>query len=162
MLTLTEAENAREHWEAFYVQAIELEKLYVLRQTEAAQKILEGCTGYAGTAGSSLKNARAACELLEYCIHVQAAYTDETEFVNALHAAYAALDEERKAEFAWNIESISALIEAALTDYDAQRPLFETAGVSAKMEMQIQNGDARTHWTAFAARLGEVLNPTEE
>jgi len=162
MLTLTEAENAREHWNAFYAQAIELEKLYVLRQTEAAQKVLQNCTGYAGTAGSSLKNARAACDLLEYCIHVQAAYADETEFVNTLHAAYAALDEERKAEFAWNIESISALIEAALTDYDAQRPLFETAGVSAKMEMQIQNGDARTHWTAFAARLGEVLNPTEE
>ncbi len=162
MLTLTEAENAREHWTAFYAQAIELEKLYVLRQIEAAQKILEGCTGYAGTAGSSLKNARAACDLLEYCINVRAAFADKAEFVNILKDAHAALDEERKEEFAWNIESISRLIDASMTDYDAQRPLFETAGISAKMEMQIEHDEAWMHWTAFYESLSEVLNPTEE
>jgi len=129
---------------------------------EYARDVLRGCTGYAGTAGSSLKNARAACALLEYSLCAQASQLDAAAFAQTIQTAYDALTGEEKEEFAWNMESISSLLALALEDYDAQRPLFETAGISLQAEELMQAERAQEHWTALCGYIAQAMQAQSE
>ncbi len=114
--------------------------------------VLIDCTGYAGSAGSSLKEAIAACRLMTFADAKQLAAADETELSEAAAGALAGLTEEQRAELSGNLESISELLTAAFDDYLSVRDLFDTAGVADMMDMIIAAGRME-HYTALYDQL---------
>ena len=110
--------------------------------------VLIGCTGYEGTAGSSLKEAGAACRLMMFAEDKRLADADEMILSEAAAGALAGLTEEQKAELSGNMESINNLLTAAFDDYESRRDLFDTAGVAEEMDLLVAAG--RTdHYTAL-------------
>jgi hypothetical protein len=111
----------------------------------------EYCTGIAGTAGSSLKLAKAAGMLLDAAIAGDAAYCDADNLAACVAEAIQTLDDERRAELQENMSDIDALIRDALNDYDAARPVFEDAGVAEPMDRVVAHPLAQADWEAFSA-----------
>lgn len=118
---------------------------------DAMQVALESCTGYAGTAGSSLKEAIAASGLAEFAVEYCIADAEDADAL--AKEAHARLTEEQQQELALNLEGICSLNDAAFADWNAVKPLFEDAGAAESMENLLQNETAQTHWTALAAIL---------
>jgi len=114
--------------------------------------VLIDCTGYAGSAGSSLKEAIAACRLMTFADTKQLAAADDTELYEAAAGALAGLTEEQRAELGGNIESINELLTAAFDDYLSVRDLFDTAGVAEMMDMIIAVG-RMDHYSALYEQL---------
>jgi hypothetical protein len=110
--------------------------------------VLIGCTGYEGTAGSSLKEAAAACRLMMFAGDKQLADADEMILSEAAAGALAGLTEEQRAELSGNMESISNLLTAAFEDYVSMRDLFDTAGVAEEMDLLVAAGHL-DHYTAL-------------
>ena len=110
--------------------------------------VLIDCTGYEGTAGSSLKEAGAACRLMMFADDKRLADADEMILSEAAAGALAGLTEEQKAELSGNMESINNLLTAAFEDYESRRDLFDAAGVAEEMDLLVAAG--RTdHYTAL-------------
>lgn len=110
--------------------------------------VLIDCTGYEGTAGSSLKEAGAACRLMMFAGDKRLADADEMILSEAAAGALAGLTEEQKAELSGNMESINNLLTAAFDDYESRRDLFDAAGVAEEMDLLVAAG--RTdHYTAL-------------
>lgn len=110
--------------------------------------VLIDCTGYEGTAGSSLKEAGAACRLMMFADDQRLADADEMILSEAAAGALAGLTEEQKAELSGNMESINNLLTAAFDDYESRRDLFDAAGVAEEMDLLVAAG--RTdHYTAL-------------
>ena len=110
-----------------------------------AQKLM-GCTGYEGTAGSSLKEAIAATELLSFAVEYAGVENLEEISENAMNA----LSEEQAQELAFSMEGIRAVIESAFDDYDSIAGLFDDAGVGEWMQELIQAPDAQVQWKALS------------
>ena len=110
--------------------------------------VLIGCTGYEGTAGSSLKEAAAACRLMMFAGDKQLADADEMILSEAAAEALAGLTEEQRAELSGNMESINNLLTAAFDDYESMRDLFDTAGVAEEMDLLVAAGRL-DHYTAL-------------
>ena len=109
------------------------------------QKLM-GCTGYEGTAGSSLKEAIAATELLSFAVEYAGVENLEEISENAMNA----LSEEQAQELAFSMEGIRAVIESAFDDYDSIAGLFDDAGVGEWMQELIQAPDAQVQWKALS------------
>ena len=103
--------------------------------------VLVGCTGYEGTAGSSLKEAIAACRLAAFAGEQQLAETDSILLSEAVAGALTGLTEEQRAELTGNIQSIHRLLTAAFDDYQSMRDLFDAAGVAEAMDLLVAAGD---------------------
>ena len=112
--------------------------------------LFDQCTGYAGTAGSSLHAARAA----SFCIafaneHALAAGNPEV-LRAAILDAYQSLEEEQRMEFDVNFASeIAPLAEAAFAGPDAEPDsysLFSDAGETEQIAVQIAAPDALRNW----------------
>jgi len=91
--------------------------------------VLAACTGYAGTAGSSLKNARAAYTLAAFANEHHLADLDELALADAVAGAMAGLTGEQKSELSLNLQSIHSLLTKAFRDYKSAWGLFEDAGI---------------------------------
>ena len=105
-------------------------------------EVLAGCTGYMGTAGSSLKEAIAAQSLLSFAKNHA---IDGETFAEAVSA----LTKEQKSELPAALESIAMLIETAFADYNSVKGLFDDAGVGEIMSTLIQDEAALNGWTAL-------------
>lgn len=112
-------------------------------------KALSACTGYAGTAGSSLKNAIAACRLAAFAQHNQTADVKKSTLGEMIFFATGRMSDEAKEELALNMESIHSLLTAAFTDYDSVRGLFDDAGIVDDMQLLIDSDRAFEHYTAL-------------
>jgi len=110
-----------------------------------AQKLMD-CTGYAGTAGSSLKEAIAATELLAFAVEYAGVENPEEIAENALSV----LSEDQMAELSASMEGIRFVIESAFADYDSIAGLFDDAGVGERMRSLIENPDAQSNWNALS------------
>lgn len=117
----------------------------------------EVCTGYAGTAGASLKTAGAASALLDAVIYGDAAYCDADRLADCLAAARDTLGEDARAELDGNLAGILSLMEDAFSDYEAVRGQFEDAGVGDGMALSLSNPLARADWDAFRAAWQRVI-----
>ncbi|MBQ2955381.1 MAG: hypothetical protein IJE08_02860 [Clostridia bacterium] len=120
---------------------------------EDLHQALVSCTGYAGTAGSSLKNAAAALKLLSFAVDYRLADSDLAGLRETVLAALNLLDEERKSEFAENLASIHALLVPALTGGDAADDLFDSAGVLDAARALLTEKDAFLHWSVLHSLL---------
>ena len=84
-----------------------------------------------GTAGSSLKQAAAAAEILQFATEQKLRNTDCKA---AFEAAWDSTDQETQEYFRENFEGLSWLITSAFDDYDSVKDMFEDAGAAEKME----------------------------
>ncbi len=109
-------------------------------------EVLAGCTGYMGTAGSSLKEAIAAQNLLAFA-------KNHTVDGETFAEAVAALTEEQRSELPDTLESIATLIETAFAGYNSVSGLFDDAGVGETMSQLIQDEAALNGWTALRSLL---------
>ena len=110
--------------------------------------IMEECCGFEGTAGASLKQAVAAYALLNYAIVNEAATCGAGYLADEYALAAALFSEDEIAE----INGVRALVDAAFTDYEAVRGLFDDAGAAA-MEELLAAGNAADHWAKLSAVL---------
>ncbi len=147
---LVSTQNAYQHYGVF--------KMEMLKVVGAFGELFDVCTGYAGTAGSSLKNAIAAYEVLNFCRRNNLAYADSEMLFDALSEAYAQLSEESAQELAWNMESIFELIEIAFIDYTSVEGLFDTAGIEQAMANELGKRGVYGDWAVFCLQMQRVLN----
>lgn len=113
--------------------------------SEALAEILSGLT-YAGTAGSSLKEAIAACRLTACAAEIHAA---ECEPEECAAEAISMLPEEVLPELAFHLDGIRALMQQVFRDFDSLRPLFDDAGCLSEMEAVLAAEDVQAHFYAL-------------
>lgn len=120
--------------EAPAVEAFEKEYFDVLANLES------------GTAGSSLKTAVAASEVCAFA-EAYSLYNPDVETMRAnMLAAFEGMDEDRQAAFQTNFDAVRALLDECLEDYDANRAIFEDAGVAEKMDEIMYDPLNRLAW----------------
>lgn len=115
--------------------------------------MLVGCTGYAGTAGSSLKNANAACQLAAFADEKQIADLDPSLLSESIADALNGLTEEQAGELSFNLESIHSALTEAFTDYESIRGLFEDAGAEEEILLLLAAPRAYEHYSALYDQL---------
>ena len=111
-----------------------------------------------GSAGSSLKAAQTAEEILSFAADRQISDTEETARKAAFSEAWNSLSNEEKEVAKHNFyeEEIADLIDSAFDDYESVRGRFEDAGVSAEMEELSKNADARKSWNTLRELMSDV------
>ena len=99
-----------------------------------------------GTAGASLKTAIAASEVCAFA-EAHELYNPDVEPLRAnMLAAFEALDEDGQAAFWTNFDAVRALLDDCLADYDANRAVFEDAGVADAMDEVMYDPLNRLAW----------------
>lgn len=115
--------------------------------------VLTDCTGYAGTAGSSLKNAIAACHLATFAADHELADMDEMLLSEAAAEAFAGLTEEQREELSFNLPSMHSVLTEAFTDYESISGLLDDAGIAAEMADLLARERAFEHYEALYEEL---------
>ena len=108
-----------------------------------------------GTAGSSLKQAAAAAEILQFATEQKLQKTDCTP---AFEAAWNITDQETQEYFRENFEGLSQLITSAFDDYDSVKDLFEDAGAAERMEKSMAKENGVKDWQSLCYAVEYVLN----
>lgn len=109
-----------------------------------------------GTAGSSLKAAQIAEEILSFAASREIANSEESAREAAFNEAWESLSDEEKETVKNNFQDIAGLIDEAFSDYESARGSFEDAGVGAEMEELVKSEDAQKSWKALGNLLVEV------
>ena len=109
-----------------------------------------------GTAGSSLKAAQIAEEILSFTASREIANIEESARKDAFNEAWGSLSSEEKGTVKDNFKDIAGLIDEAFSDYESARGSFEDAGVGAEMEELVKSEDAQKSWKALGDLLAEV------
>ena len=108
-----------------------------------------------GTAGSSLKQAAAAAEILQFATEQKLRNTDCR---TAFETAWDSTDQETQEYFRENFEGLSRLIISAFNDYDSVKDMFEDAGAAEKMEKSLAKENALKDWQSLCSTVEYVLN----
>lgn len=99
-----------------------------------------------GTAGASLKQAQAACEVLQFIAEQDLTGMDVEDVSISVLMALVECSEEELAVFGENFPIVSTLIDSCFEDWEANRPVFDDAGVADTMEALIADETARQNW----------------
>lgn len=99
-----------------------------------------------GTAGSSLKAAETAEEILSFATNREIGKVEEAANKAAFNEAWESLSDEEKETAKNNFRDIAGLIDEAFGDYEATRGNFEDAGVGAEMEELVKSEEAQKAW----------------
>lgn len=99
-----------------------------------------------GTAGVSLKKARAACSVMNFAAVNELCITDYPSFRDNLLEAYLELSEEEQEAFDANLVDITQLIDDCIADWDANKGVFEDAGVADLMYVFLSDPIAVISW----------------
>ena len=108
-----------------------------------------------GTAGSSLKQALAAANVLRFATEQKLSRND---CKTAFEKAWSETDEESQKYFRENYEGLSWLITSAFSDYDSVSGVFEDAGVAEIMRTALGQADAEKDWDALNTVIEDVLS----
>lgn len=108
-----------------------------------------------GTAGSSLKQALAAANVLRFATEQKLSRND---CKTAFEKAWSETDEESQKYFRENYEGLSWLITSAFSDYDSVSGVFEDAGVAEIMRTALGQADAEKDWDALNTVIENVLS----
>ena len=117
--------------------------------------IEEAVSFHPGTAGSSLRQAVAAADLLQFVTEQKLRNTDCKA---AFEAAWDSTDQETQEYFRENFEGLSWLITSAFDDYDSVKDMFEDAGVAEKMEKSMAKKNGVKDWQSLCSAVEYVLN----
>ena len=102
-----------------------------------------------GTAGSSLKRAVAAANVLEFAAENHSALEDKAGFSEALQTAWNEMTEAEKDRFPEQFASVAELADETLQDFSSLSGLFEDAGVLEKTQQLLQKENLRDDWEAL-------------
>ena len=108
-----------------------------------------------GTAGSSLKQALAAANVLRFATEQKLSRND---CKTAFEKAWSETDEESQKYFRENYEGLSWLITSAFSDYDSVSGVFEDAGVAEIMRTALGQADAEKDWDVLHSVIENVLS----
>ena len=98
------------------------------------------------SAGMALKTATAASEVCRFA-EAHALYDPDEESLRAnMRAAFEAMGEDGQARFREGFEAVRALLDDSLEDYDANRVVFEDAGVTEAMDEVMYDPLNRLAW----------------
>lgn len=101
----------------------------------------------AGSAGASLKTAVAASQVCAFAV-AHDLYNPDVEPLRAnMLAAFGAMDEDDQALFWQNFDAVRALLDDCLEDYEANRVVFEDAGVTETMDEVMYDPLNRLAWS---------------
>ena len=117
--------------------------------------IEEAVSFHPGTAGSSLRRAAAAADILQFATEQKLRNTDCR---TAFEAAWDSTDQETQEYFRENFEGLSRLITSAFNDYDSVKDMFEDAGAAEKMEKSLAKENALKDWQSLCSTVEYVLN----
>ena len=99
-----------------------------------------------GTAGVSLKTAVAASKVCAFA-EAHELYNPDVESLRAnMLAAFEGMDEDGQAAFWTGFDAVRALLDDCLDDYDANRAIFEDAGVVEAMDEVMYDPLNRLAW----------------
>ena len=104
-----------------------------------------------GTAGSSLKAAQAACNVLEFASDNTLWLANEDTLIANIQEAWESLTDSERENFSTSILQVNDLLTSCFDDWDANRDRFDDAGVSETMERLIEDGTSQWSWDALAA-----------
>lgn len=124
---------------------------------EPLHQALASCTGYAGTAGASLKNAAAALTVLSFATDWQLAESDPAVLRGVVSGAIDLLEPGTLEELSQNLASIHSLLLAAFTGDPSAAGQFEAAGVQETAELLLQEENALVHWSVLFGLLTDEL-----
>lgn len=99
-----------------------------------------------GTAGSSLKLAMAACEVLKFAADEDLRNTDVPAMRDNMLKAFESLSAEDQAVFDENFMSIYALIDSCFEDWESNRGAFEDSGTAEEMAALLEDPTVRVSW----------------
>ena len=108
-----------------------------------------------GTAGSSLKQALAAANVLSFATEQKLSKND---CKTAFEKAWSETDEESQSYFRENYEGFSWLITTAFSDYDSVSGVFEDSGAAEIMKTALGQADAEKDWDALNTVIENVLS----
>ena len=117
--------------------------------------IEEAVSFHPGTAGSSLRQAAAAADILQFATEQK---LQKTDCRTAFEAAWDSTDQETQEYFRENFEGLSRLIISAFNDYDSVKDLFEDSGAAEKMEKSLSEKSAAKDWQSLCSAVEYVLN----
>ena len=117
--------------------------------------IEEAVSFHPGTAGSSLRQAAAAADILQFATEQK---LQKTDCKPAFAAAWNVTDQETQEYFRENFEGLSRLITSAFDDYDSVKDLFEDSGAAEKMEKSLSEKSAAKDWQSLCSAVEYVLN----
>ena len=108
-----------------------------------------------GTAGSSLKQAAAAANVLRFATEQKLSRND---CKTAFEKAWSETDEDSQKYFRENYEGLSWLITSAFSDYDSVSGVFEDAGAAEIMRTALGTADAEKDWDVLHSVIEDVLS----
>ncbi len=118
-----------------------------------------------GTAGSSLKQAAAACRTVQFALDHSLGKADRNALQQNMLQAWQSLSGEDQAAFSDMMSTfIAPLLERAFDDYSSLSGLFESAGVESEMSALVNDPGAKDAWAVLsestaAAQQGESSVP---
>jgi len=102
-----------------------------------------------GGAGSSLKNAATACEIVAYAYDRGLWNANPDELQAALRTARDSLSDKERSAFDANYPAVTRLMNATLKSTESRIEFFEDAGVGEEMKALMQNDLARFSWATL-------------
>lgn len=120
-------------------------------EAPTAEALAEGYFGVLAnleseTAGSSLKTAIAASKVCAFA-EAYELYNPDVETLRAnMLAAFEGMDADGQAAFLTNFDTVRALLDECLEDYDTNRAIFEDAGVADAMDEVMYDPLNRLAW----------------
>lgn len=131
---------------------------YDVPAEEFSAKLFKILTGLEeGTAGSSLKQAQAAEEIVSFAADKQIWNIDAYARTAAITEAWNGLSDEEKALAKQNFDGMAELIDKAFKDYESVSGTFEDAGVGEDMKALSVNVYAKRSWNALRDLVKELL-----
>ena len=112
--------------------------------TEGYFRVLSGIEF--GTAGVSLKTAIAASMVYNFAVEYELNNPDVKSLRSTMLAAFEKMNDDEQAAFWEGFESVRAILDDCLEDWQSQRPLFEDAGVAEAMDEVIGDPLNRLAW----------------
>ena len=117
---------------------------------EEFRDLFLACTGYQGSAGASLRNVLAACQVIQFAVDHHLGSVDEEELRTALLDGYTQMDDDARAEFHLNFAaSITPLAEDAFSAWSSVKDEYESAGMEEAIQELVQKPGAFEDWNAL-------------
>ena len=104
-----------------------------------------------GTAGSSLRQAEAACACVHFAAENRLAEVDVPLLRSTMLTAWESLNDDERGWFDENFVGMAGLIDACRADWESNRGLFEDAGVADQMAVLMDDPAACEAWSTLCA-----------
>ncbi len=104
-----------------------------------------------GTSGSSLAEAKAACEAYRFASDYEIWNTDIPAMRDTMLAAWESMSEEEQAAFDANFIDVVKLLDLVLSDYEGNAGVFEDAGVGEEMKALLDRDFSALSWSTLCA-----------